>query len=89
MHANHLKKTEQSHQLNSDRSNRSPPPVRPVPNIWTGPALWPVRPVWNRAQNGSEPPENLLNASSSPNQPQTSPPCWQCTNQAKNAKNTT
>jgi hypothetical protein len=37
-------------------------------------------------RNGSKPPENLLNASSKPIQAQTSPPCWQCMNQAKNAK---
>jgi hypothetical protein len=30
MHANHLMKIEQLHQLSSDRSDRSPPPVRPV-----------------------------------------------------------
>jgi hypothetical protein len=37
-------------------------------------------------RNGSKPPENLLNASSKPFQAQTSPPCWQCMNQDKNAK---
>jgi hypothetical protein len=37
-------------------------------------------------RNGSKPPENLLNASSKPFQAQTSPPCLQCMNQAKNAK---
>jgi hypothetical protein len=37
-------------------------------------------------RNGSKPPENLLDASSKPFQAQTSPPCWQCMNQAKNAK---
>jgi hypothetical protein len=37
-------------------------------------------------KNGSKPPEDLLNASSKPFQTQTSPPCWQCMNQAKNAK---
>jgi hypothetical protein len=40
-------------------------------------------------KNGSKPPENLLNASSKPFQAQTSPPCWQRINQAKNAKNAT
>jgi hypothetical protein len=35
---------------------------------------------------GSKPPENLLNASIKPFQAQTSPPCWQCMNKAKNAK---
>jgi hypothetical protein len=50
MHANHLMKTEQLHQLSSHRSDRSQPPVRPVRNIWTGSALWPVRPVHTRAQ---------------------------------------
>jgi hypothetical protein len=34
-------------------------------------------------ENGSKPPENLLNASSCPKHAQTSPPCWQCMNQAK------
>jgi hypothetical protein len=37
-------------------------------------------------RNGPKPPENLLNASSKPFQAQTSPSCWQCMNQAKNAK---
>jgi hypothetical protein len=37
-------------------------------------------------KKGSKPPENLLNASSKPFQAQSSPPCWQCINQAKNAK---
>jgi hypothetical protein len=40
-------------------------------------------------RNGSKPPENLLNAFSSPKQAQTSLPCWQCMNQAQNAKNST
>jgi hypothetical protein len=34
-------------------------------------------------RNGSKPLENFLNAFSSPKQAQTSPPCWQCMNQAK------
>jgi hypothetical protein len=37
-------------------------------------------------RNGLKPPENLLNASNKPFQSQTSPPCWQSKNQAKNAK---
>jgi hypothetical protein len=37
-------------------------------------------------KNGSNPPENFRNAFSSQEQTQTSPPCWQCMNQAKNAK---
>jgi hypothetical protein len=37
-------------------------------------------------RKGSKPLEKLLNASSKPFQAQTSPPCWQCMNQAKNAK---
>jgi hypothetical protein len=37
-------------------------------------------------RTGSKPPENFLNASSKPFQAQTSPPCWKCMNQAKNAK---
>jgi hypothetical protein len=45
MHANHLMKIEQLHYLSSDRSGRSPPPVRAVRNMWTGLALWTVRPV--------------------------------------------
>jgi hypothetical protein len=40
-------------------------------------------------RNGSKPPENLLNAPSKPFQAPTSPPCWQCMNQAKNAKYST
>jgi hypothetical protein len=52
MHANHLKKTEQLYQLSSDRSDRSSPPVRPVPIMWTGPALWPVTPVTATGQTG-------------------------------------
>jgi hypothetical protein len=35
---------------------------------------------------GSKPPENLIHASGKPFQAQTSPPCWQCMNQGKNAK---
>jgi hypothetical protein len=37
-------------------------------------------------RKGSKPPENLLKATSKTFQAQTSPPCWQCMNQAKNAK---
>jgi hypothetical protein len=37
-------------------------------------------------RNGLKPRENLLNATRKPFQAQTSPPCWQCMNQAKNAK---
>jgi hypothetical protein len=33
MHANQLRKIEQLHQLSSDQSDRSPPPVRPVTTI--------------------------------------------------------
>jgi hypothetical protein len=50
MHANNLKTTEQLHQLSSGRLDRSPPPVRPVSNIWTRPTLWPVRPVTSTGQ---------------------------------------
>jgi hypothetical protein len=39
-----------------------------------------------KPRNGSKPPESLLNASSKTFQAQTTPPCWQCMNQAKNAK---
>jgi hypothetical protein len=52
MHANHSMKTEQLHQLNSDRSDQSTPPVRTVCNMWIGPALWPVRPVTSTDQTG-------------------------------------
>jgi hypothetical protein len=45
MHANHLKKTEQLHQLSSDRSDRSPSPVRPVGKITQHLGTTPVRPV--------------------------------------------
>jgi hypothetical protein len=62
MHANHLMKTEQLHQLSSDRSDRSPPPVRLVLNIWTGPALWPVRSVTTTGQTGdTQSPEMVRN----------------------------
>jgi hypothetical protein len=54
MHANHLKKTEQLHQLNPDQSDRSTPPVRPVCNMWTGLALWPVRPVTSTSQTDAQ-----------------------------------
>jgi hypothetical protein len=39
--------------FSSHRSDRSPPPVRPVTNICTGPALWPVRPVTATNQTGA------------------------------------
>jgi hypothetical protein len=52
MHANHLKKTEQLHQLSSDRFDRSPPPVRPVLNMRTRLALWPVRLETTTGQTG-------------------------------------
>jgi hypothetical protein len=53
MHAKHHMKIEQLHQLISHRSDRSPPPVRPVPNMCTRPALWPVRPVTSTGQTGA------------------------------------
>jgi hypothetical protein len=37
--------TGQLQQLSPDRLDRSTPPVRPVCNMWTEPALTPVRPV--------------------------------------------
>jgi hypothetical protein len=37
-------------------------------------------------RNGSKPPENLLDAFNSPKHDQTSPPHWQCLNQAKMQK---
>jgi hypothetical protein len=43
MQVEHLMKTEQLHQLSSDRSDRSTPSVRPMLNMWKRPALWPVR----------------------------------------------
>jgi hypothetical protein len=54
MHANHLKKIEQLHQLRSDWLDQSTSPVRPVCNMWTGPALWPVRPVTANGQTGAQ-----------------------------------
>jgi hypothetical protein len=45
--------TGQLQQLTSHRSDRSPPPVRPVLNMCTGPALWPVRPVTSTGQTGA------------------------------------
>jgi hypothetical protein len=52
MHANHLMRTEQLHQLSSDRSDRSTPPVKPVLNMCTRPALWLIRPVTTTGQTG-------------------------------------
>jgi hypothetical protein len=37
-------------------------------------------------ENGSKPNENLLDAFNGPKHAPTSPPCWQCMNQAKDAK---
>jgi hypothetical protein len=59
------------------RLDRCTSPVRPMP-----PGKLP------ELKNSSKPLGNLLNACSKPNHAQTSPTCWQCTNQAKNAKNT-
>jgi hypothetical protein len=93
MHANHLK-TGQLQQLQLT-------PVRPVTttgqtgaqhvhrtSTLTGQIGDLDRSYWctTEPRNGSKPPGNLLNASSKPFQAQTSPPCWQCMNQAKNAK---
>jgi hypothetical protein len=90
LHANHLKKT--SAQLS---------PVRPVTTTGqTGPqhmnrastltgqtgALDRSDRCATEPRKGSKPLENLLNAPSKPFQAQTSPPCWKCMNQAKNAK---
>jgi hypothetical protein len=48
--------------FSSHRSDRSPPPVRPVPNMCTGPALWPVRPVTSIGQTGAhQSPEKAWN----------------------------
>jgi hypothetical protein len=60
------------------RSDRCPSPVRLMP-----PRKLP------ELKNSSKPLGNLLNACNKPFQAQTSPPCWQCMNQAKNAKNST
>jgi hypothetical protein len=46
--------TRQLQQLSSHRSDWSTPLVRPVCNMWTGPTLWPVRPVHTRAQKWLE-----------------------------------
>jgi hypothetical protein len=54
MHAKHLKKSEQLHQLSSHRSDQSPPPVRPVLNMCIGPTLWPVRLVTSTGQTGAQ-----------------------------------
>jgi hypothetical protein len=40
--------------FSSQRSDRSSPPVRPVPNMCTGPALTPVRPVTLTGQTGAQ-----------------------------------
>jgi hypothetical protein len=96
MHANHLE-TRQLQQLQLT-------PVRPVTTTGQTGAQHVHRNITLTGQtgdldrsdrctpeprNGSKPPENLLNASSKPFQAQTSPPYWQCMNQAKNAKNAT
>jgi hypothetical protein len=62
MHAKHSLKTGQLQQLSPDRSDRSTPPVRPVCNKWTGPALWPARPVTSTGQTGAhQSPETARN----------------------------
>jgi hypothetical protein len=40
--------------FSSQQSDQSSPPVRPVPNMCTGPALTPVRPVTATGQTGAE-----------------------------------
>jgi hypothetical protein len=40
--------------FSSHRSDRSPPPVRLVPKMCTGPALWPVRLVTSTGQTGAQ-----------------------------------
>jgi hypothetical protein len=49
---------------------------------------WPPGKNWElpELKTSSKPLENLLNACSKPKHAQASPPCWQCMNQAKNAK---
>jgi hypothetical protein len=93
MHANHLKTGQlQQFQLS---------PVRPVTTTGqtgaqhvkrastltgqTGDLDWSDR-CTPEPRNGSKPPENHLNAFNKSFQAQTSPPCWQCMYQAKNAK---
>jgi hypothetical protein len=51
--AKHHLKAGQLQQLSSHRSDRSIPPVKPVCNMCTGPALWPVRPVTSTGQTGA------------------------------------
>jgi hypothetical protein len=53
MHANHLKKIEQLHQLNFDRSDWSPSAVRPVDKIAQHLGTTPVRPVPFTGQAGA------------------------------------
>jgi hypothetical protein len=86
MHAHHLMKTEQLHQLSSDRSDRYPTCKQDQHSDRSDRWPRPVRRWHTEPRNGSKPPENLPNAFSKPIQAQTSPPCWQCMNQAKNAK---
>jgi hypothetical protein len=101
MHAEHHLKTGQLQQLSPDRSDRSTAPVRPI-NSTSQTGVQHVNKTSTltdqtgdldrsdrctpEPRNGSKLPENLLNASSKPFQAQTFPPCWQCMNQAKNAK---
>jgi hypothetical protein len=53
LHAKHHLKTGQLQQFSPNRSDRSTPLVRLVCNMWTGPALWPVKPVTSTGQTGA------------------------------------
>jgi hypothetical protein len=89
--------TEQLHQLSShgqtghphrsDRWTRSPSTCE---LHWSDRCPTLVRPMppekLQELKNSSKPLGNLLNACCKPFQAQTSPHCWQCMNQAKNAK---
>jgi hypothetical protein len=90
MHANHLKKGQlQQLQLTpvTTTGQTGAQHVHRTSTL-TGHTGDPDRSYWCTPEpgNGSKPPENLLNASSKTFQDQTSLPCWQCMNQAKNAK---
>jgi hypothetical protein len=49
-----LHETKQLQQPCSDQSDRSKTPVRPVPNMWIGQALWPVKLVTSTGQTGAQ-----------------------------------
>jgi hypothetical protein len=97
MHVNHFMKQsscnssaltgQTGHPHQSDRWTRSPSTWELHQSDWCPSPVRPMPPGKLRElKNSSKPLGNLLNACSKPIQPQTSPPCWQCMNQAKNAK---